>query len=500
MDVLGSLGQGFAIALTPVNLLYGFIGAILGTAIGVLPGLGPSATIALLLPITYKIHPVSAVIMLAGIYYGAMFGGSTTSILLNIPGENASVVTCIDGYQMARQGRAGPALGICAIGSFFGGIVSVLMLVFIAPILSNFAIKFGPPEYASLLLLGLLMAVYLSSGSALKGLMMMSVGVILGMVGQDLAYGMDRFTFGSDQLLNGLEFVPVAMGLFGISEVLANLEEPEVRDIFKTSLKGVFPNLDDWRRSWAPILRSGLLGACMGVLPGGGPIMSSFASYAIEKRISKHPEQFGKGAIEGVVAPETANNAGSTSSFIPLMTLGIPTNAAIAMIFVAMMIHGIRPGPMLLQEHPDMFWGVIASMFVGNAILLALNLPLVGIWASLLKVPYKYLVLVIMIVCIIGAYSVSYSAFDVGMMMIFGVFGYLIRRLGFPVAPLVLALILAPKLERAFQQSMVMGMGSLTIFVKRPISAVFVVVLGLILLKPVAEWLWRHRRGSRKKA
>jgi putative tricarboxylic transport membrane protein len=289
------------------------------------------------------------------------------------------------------------------------------------------------------------------------------------------------------------------MGLFGISEVLANLEEPEVRDIFKTSLKGVFPNIEDWKRSWAPMVRSALLGACMGVLPGGGPVISSFASYAIEKRISKHPERFGKGAIEGVVAPETANNAGSTSSFIPLMTLGIPTNAAVAMIFVAMMIHGIRPGPLLLQEHPDMFWGVIASMFVGNTILLALNLPLVGIWASLLRVPYKYLVLVIMIVCVIGAYSVNYSAFDVGTLVVFGVLGYLIRKLGFPVAPLVLALILAPKLERSFQQSMVMGTGNLMIFVRRPISAIFVVVVGLIILKPVAEWLWSQRHGYGKK-
>jgi putative tricarboxylic transport membrane protein len=287
--------------------------------------------------------------------------------------------------------------------------------------------------------------------------------------------------------------VPVAMGLFGISEVLGNLESPEVREIFKTSLKGVFPNLEDWRRSWAPMARSGILGAFMGVLPGGGPIISTFASYAIEKRLSKHPERFGKGAIEGVVAPETANNAGSTSSFIPLMTLGIPTNAAVAMIFVAMMIHGIRPGPLLLQEHPDMFWGVIASMFVGNAILLALNLPLVGFWASLLRVPYRYLVLLILVVCVIGAYSVNYSSFDVGVMVLFGVFGYLIRKLGFPVAPLVLALILSPKLERSFQQSMVMGLGSLTIFLNRPISAGFLCVVGLVILKPVAQWVWGHR-------
>ncbi len=493
MDVLGSLGQGFAIALTPVNLLYGFIGAVLGTAIGVLPGLGPSATIALLLPITYKIPPVSAVIMLAGIYYGAMFGGSTTSILLNIPGENASVVTCIDGYQMARQGRAGPALGICAIGSFFGGIVSVLMLVFIAPILSNFAIKFGPPEYASLLLLGLLMAVYLSSGSALKGLMMMSVGVILGMVGQDLAYGMDRFTFGSDQLLNGLDFVPVAMGLFGISEVLMNLEEPEVRDIFKTSLKGVFPNLDDWRRSWAPMVRSAFLGAVMGVLPGGGPIMSSFASYAIEKRISKHPEQFGKGAIEGVVAPETANNAGSTSSFIPLMTLGVPTNAAIAMIFVAMMIHGIRPGPLLLQEHPDMFWGVVTSMYVGNVMLLALNLPLIGIWDQVLRVPYRILCPLILLFCLIGSYSLNNSTVEVLFMIAFGAMGYLMRKFGYEGAPLILAYVLGPLLENALRQSLLISKGSFLIFVSRPISSVALAFALLVLLSNIFPYFKKQR-------
>ena len=487
---------GFQVVLMPANLLYCFAGCLIGTLVGVLPGLGPGAAIAILLPSTFGLNTASAIIMLAGIYYGAMYGGSTTSILVNIPGEAAAVVTCLDGYQMAMKGRAGPALGISAIGSFFGGIISVLMLVFIAPMLAHVAIKFGPPEYASLLLMGLLMAVYLSSGSVLKGLMMMGLGVILGMVGQDLAYGVDRFTFGNDRLLSGLDFVPVAMGLFGISEVLLNLEEAEVRDIFKTGLRGVFPTREDWRRCWGPMLRSGVLGACMGVLPGGGPVISSFASYAIEKRISKDPDRFGRGAIEGVVAPETANNAGSTSSFIPLMTLGIPTNAAVAMIFVAMMIHGIRPGPMLLQEHPEMFWGVIASMFVGNAILLALNLPLVGIWASLLKVPYKYLVLVILIVCVIGAYGVNYSAFDVGTLVVFGVFGYLIRKIGFPIAPLVLALILAPKLERSFQQSMVMGMGSLMIFLRRPISAAFLIVMVLLVLKPVAQWAWSQRQGK----
>jgi len=494
MDIWGHLGTGFAIALAPSNLLCGFIGAVLGTAVGVLPGLGPPATIALLLPVTYKIAPVSAVIMLAGIYYGAMFGGSTTSILLNIPGEPASVVTCIDGYQMARKGRAGPALGISAIGSFIGGVISILGLVLVAPGLAAFALKFGPPEYFSLVVLGMMMAIYLTEESVLKGLIMAMIGLLLGMIGIDPAFGQERFTLSISRLSGGLDFVVVGMGLFGISEVLLNLETPEVRDIFKTALKGLLPNLDDWRRCWASVLRGSLLGAFVGVLPGGGAVISSFASYAIEKRVSKHPELFGKGAIEGVAAPESANNAAATSSFIPLLTLGIPGNLSIAMIFVALMIHGIRPGPMLLTEHPDLFWGVVASMFVGNAILLALNLPLVGFWASLLRIPYRYLAVVIVVICVIGAYSVNYAAFDVGAMVIFGVFGYLIRKGGFPPAPLVLAMILGPILERSLQQSLIMAGGDPSIFLQRPISLALLLVGGLLVLKPIAKWLWKKRR------
>jgi putative tricarboxylic transport membrane protein len=494
MDLLAGILQGFSVALTPMNLLYGFIGAVVGTAVGVLPGLGPSATIAVLLPLTYKIDAVGAVIMVAGIYYGAMFGGSTTSILLNIPGENSSVVTCIDGYQMARKGRAGAALGMCAIGSFIGGLMSVLVLILIAPALAGVALKFGPPEYASLLLLGLFMVVYLSSESILKGLMVMAVGCILGMVGRDVAFGMERFTFGSDRLLTGFDFVPVAMGLYGISEVILNLEQPEVRDIFKTSLRGLLPNRDDWRRSWKPILRGGSLGALMGVLPGGGTVMATFGSYAIEKRLSRTPEAFGQGAIEGVAAPETANNASATTAFVPLLTLGIPTHTAIALIFVAMMIHGIRPGPLLLTEHPEMFWGVIASMVTGNGMLLLLNLPLVGMWARMLTVPYKYLVLVIVTVCVIGAYSVNNSVFDVGAMAVFGIIGYLLRKLGFPIAPMVLSMILIPNFEASFQQSMVLGMGSPRIFFERPISAAFMVIIGMILLIPVFRWVWAKRK------
>jgi len=496
MDVLGNLGSGFAIALTPWNLLYGLVGVILGTAVGVLPGLGPPATIALLLPVTYKMNPVSAVIMLGGIYYGAMFGGSTTSILLNIPGEPASVVTCLDGYKMARQGRAGPALGASAIGSFFGGIVSVILLMLIAPSLAAVGLKFGPPEYTSLVILGLMMAVYLSEGSVLKGLIMMMMGILLGTVGIDPAFGAERFTFGIPRLTGGLEFVVVGMGLFGIGEVLINLEAPEVREIFKTSLKGLLPNLEDWRRCWASMIRGSVLGSLIGVLPGGGAVISSFVAYALEKRVSKHPERFGKGAIEGVMAPETANNAAATSSFIPLLTLGIPGNLSIAMIFVALMIHGIRPGPMLIQEHPDLFWGVIASMFMGNALLLALNLPLIGLWVKLLTIPYRYLVVVIIVICIIGAYSVNYTAFDVGAMVIFGCFGYLIRKARFPAAPLVLAMILGPILERSMQQSIMMSGGDFMIFFRRPISSVLLLVAGFLMLTPVARSIWKKRRSS----
>ena len=493
MDILGNLGHGFAVALMPLNVLYGFLGAVLGTAIGVLPGLGPPATIAILLPVTYNMSPVSAIIMLAGIYYGAMFGGSTTSILLNIPGEPASVVTCLDGYQMARQGRAGPALGISAIGSFFGAIISLLGLVLIAPVLADVALRFGPPEYFSLVLLGLMMAIYLTEASIIKGLITGFLGLILGCIGIDPAFGAERFTFNLSRLSGGLDFVVIGMGLFGIGEVLINLETPEVREVYKTALKGLLPNREDWRRAWTPMLRGSVLGALIGVLPGGGAVISSFASYAVEKRISKHPERFGKGVIEGVTAPETANNAAATSSFIPLLTLGIPGNLSIAMIFIAFMIHGIRPGPLLLQQHPDLFWGVVSSMFVGNAILLALNLPLVGFWARLLKVPYRYLVLLIVVICVIGAYSVNYTAFDVGAMVVFGIFGYLIRKGGFPAAPLILAMILGPILERSLQQSLIMSGGELSIFVDRPISAALLLTGGLLILKPVLFWLWKKR-------
>ncbi len=495
-----NLSSGFGVALSPLNLLCAALGALIGTAIGVLPGLGPPATVALLLPVTYKMEPASAIIMLAGIFYGAMYGGSTTSILLNIPGEAASVVTCLDGYKMARQGRAGAALGVSAIGSFFAGTISVLGLSLVAPAIASFALKFGPPEYFSLVLLGLMMAVYLSEGSIVKGLAMAALGLLFGTVGIDPVHGATRFTFGVSRLLDGFDFVVVAMGLFGIAEVLVNLEAPEIRDIFKTSLQGLLPTRKDWRRCWASVARGSFLGFFIGVLPGGGAIISSFISYAVEKRISKHPEEFGRGAIEGVAAPEAANNAASTSSFIPLLTLGIPGNATIAMIFVALMIHGIRPGPMLLQEHPHLFWGVVASMYIGNLMLLGLNLPLIGFWVRMLRVPYHFLAVVVVFICIIGAYSVKNAVFDIGTMLAFGVTGYLMRKGGFPPAPLILAMILGPILERSLQQSLISSGGDPSLFIEKPISAALLAVAAFVMLTPVWKRMWKLRRTTRERA
>jgi putative tricarboxylic transport membrane protein len=485
--MIESLLGGFEVALAPANILYAGLGAALGTAIGVLPGLGPPATIAMLLPLSYGMEPVSAIIMLAGIFYGAMYGGSTTSILLNIPGEAGTVVTCLDGYTLARQGRAGPALGMAAMSSFIAGTASVIGLSLVSPLLAAFALRFGPAEYFSLVLLGLIMAVYLSHGSAVKGLMMVAVGLLIGTVGLDPVYGAQRFTFGLPRLMDGLDFVVVAMGLFGIAEVLGNLDTPERRAILETKVKGLLPNREDWRRSWPAIARGSLIGFLVGVLPGGGATIGSFVSYGLEKRVSKRPEAFGRGAIEGVAAPEAANNAASSSSFVPLLTLGIPGNASIAMILVALMIHGIRPGPQLIQEHPDVFWGVIASMYLGNLMLLALNLPLIGMWVRLLKVPYPYLAIVVVTICVVGAYSVNYATFDVGVMIAFGVLGYLLRKGGFPAAPLILAMILGPILERSLQQALITSAGDPTIFVAKPISAALLVIAALVVLLPALK-------------
>lgn len=497
MDFFANQIHGFSIALAPWNLLYAFVGAVLGTAIGVLPGLGPATTIALLLPVTYTMDATSAVILLAGVYYGAMYGGSTTSILLNIPGEASSVVTCLDGYQMARKGRAGPALGISAIGSFIAGTIAIFLMAMVAPALASFALKFGPAEYSALVLCGLLMAVYLSEESILKGLLMMMIGLLLGMVGIDPVHGEERFTFGLLRLTDGINFILVAMGLFAVSELLVNLETPAgAADVFKTSLKGILPTREDWRKCWASLLRGTSIGFLIGILPGGGAIISSFMAYAVEKKFSKHPEEFGQGAIEGVASPEAANNAASTSSFIPLLTLGIPGNNAIAMLFVALMIHGIQPGPLLLTEHPNLFWGVIASMYIGNVMLLGLNLPLIGLWVRLLKVPYHFLAVLIVVIVMIGAYSLKNAAFDVGMIVIFGLFGYVARKNGFPFAPCVLAMILGRTLEQSVQQALKISGADLMIFIERPISATLLALIVLVVLIPVFKRGWKWYQAS----
>ena len=455
MDLLGSLAQGFAAAATPINLVYCFLGAFIGTAIGVLPGLGPPATIALLLPVTYGMEPTSAVILLAGIFYGAMYGGSTTSILLNIPGEAASVVTCLDGYQMARQGRAGAALAVSAVGSFLAGTLGILGLMLMAPPLAEFALRFGAPENAALLMLGLMMVGYLGGGSMAKGLMMAALGLLLGTVGLDPMVGSPRFTYGFLKLSEGFEFILVAMGLFGIGEVLANVEQAVKPEVLETKIRGLLGTREDWRAAAAPLVRGSLLGFLIGVLPGGGAVISSFVTYALEKKLSRHTERFGRGAIEGVAAPEAANNAAATSSFIPLLTLGIPGNASIALIFAALLIHGIRPGPLLIQDRPEIFWGLIASMYLGNVMLLVLNLPLIRLWVTLLQVPYAVLAPFIVVFVLVGAYSVNNSVTDVGFTVIFGFLGYLMRKFEFEPAPLVLAMILGPQLEASLRRALI---------------------------------------------
>ncbi|MBI4270279.1 MAG: tripartite tricarboxylate transporter permease [Candidatus Rokubacteria bacterium] len=493
MEILSLLGHGFAIALTPTNLMYCFLGSFIGTAIGVLPGLGPPATIALLLPITYGIPPTSAVILLAGIFYGAMYGGSTTSILLNIPGEAASVVTCLDGYAMARQGRAGAALAVSAVGSFIAGTVGVVGLMVLAPPLAAFALRFGAPEYAALLVLGLMMVGYLGGGSMTKGFIMAALGLLLGMVGLDPIMGSPRFTYGVFKLSEGFEFVLVAMGLFGIGEVLVNVERSVAPEVLRTKIRGLLASREEWRAAAPSLARGSLLGFGIGVLPGGGAVISSFVSYALEKKLSRHPERFGQGAIEGVAAPEAANNAAATSSFIPLLTLGIPGNASIALIFAALLIHGIRPGPLLVSQQPEVFWGLIASMYIGNAMLLVLNLPLIRFWVRLLEVPYAILAPFIVVFVLVGAYSVNNSVFDVGTTIAFGALGWLIRKLDFEPAPLVLAMILGPQLEAALRRSLIYSRGDLLVFFERPIAATLMALALLMLLSPVLRRLLARR-------
>jgi putative tricarboxylic transport membrane protein len=494
LDFLNYLYVGFSVALQPMNLLYCFLGVLIGTLVGVLPGLGPVAAMSLLLPATFHTTPVASIIMLSGIYYGAMYGGSTTSILVNIPGEAASVMTCLDGYQMARQGRAGPALGISAFGSFIAGTIGILGMMLISPPLVDFALKFGPPEYFSLMVLGLMILTFLTSASMIRALMMAAFGLVVGTIGLDNISGLARFAFHIPELLDGVGLVPVVMGLFGISEVMMNIELKIKREVFTTEVKGLFPSLKDWAKSTGSILRGTVIGFFLGILPGGGAVIASFVSYAIEKRVAKHPEEFGQGAIEGVAAPEAANNAAAQGAFIPLLTLGIPSNVVMAMLLGALIIHGVTPGPLLLADHPQLFWGVVASMYVGNAMLLALNLPLIGMWVQLLRVPYSILFPLIILFCLIGAYSINNSSTDVLIMLVFGVIGYLMKKLSLEAAPMVLAFVLGPMMETALRQALIKSKGSFTIFFTRPISATCLIIAIALMIMPLLPW-FRRRPG-----
>jgi len=497
MDALQYLVYGFSVTLTPENLLLCFFGCLMGTLVGVLPGLGPAASISLLLPTTFKMNPTGALIMLSGLLYGTMYGGSTTSILVNIPGEAAAVVTCFDGYQMALQGRAGPALGIAAFGSFIAGTLGIVGLTFVAPPLVNLALKFGPPEYFSLMTLGMTMLIFLASGSIIKALMMGAFGFLLSSIGQEVFTGTLRFTFGIFELYDGVGIVPAVMGLFGISEVLINLEEKyKPQEIIAKKIRGLLPTFRDWMDSKWSIVRGTIIGFFLGSLPGGGAIISTFASYTIEKKLSKHPEKFGKGAIEGVAGPESANNAAVQASYIPLLTLGIPPNPVLAIMMGALMIHNIIPGPLLMAEHPDIFWGVIASMYVGNIMLLVLNLPLIGMWIQVLKVPYPILFPLILLICLIGSYTINNSLVEVGIMILFGIIGYLMKKFRYEMAPVVLAMVLGGMMEPALRRSLIMSNGSFMIFFNRPISLCIMMATGIILVSPlILKIIGKQRKG-----
>jgi putative tricarboxylic transport membrane protein len=496
MNVMSDLLFGFGIALQPANLLACFAGVFIGTLIGVLPGIGPAGAMSLLLPITFGMPPVTGIIMLAGIYYGCMYGGSTTSILVNIPGEAASIVTCIEGHQMALQGRAGPALGMAAFASFIAGTISVVGLMLLTNLLAGVALVFGPTEYFSLMCLGLSMVTYLTQGSVVRGLIMAGLGLCISQIGQDLFTGQVRFAFGIIGLFDGVGLIPVVMGLFGISEVFLNLENMNKQHmIMQSAFKDLFPTGKDWRKSALPIGRGTVIGFLLGILPGGGSLISSFVSYATEKRFAKHPEEFGKGAIEGVAGPEAANNAATSSGFIPLFSLGIPANVIMALLLGALMIHGLKPGPLMITERPDIFWGTVASMYVGNVMLLILNLPLIGLWVQVLKVPYRALFPLILLFCFIGAYSISANAFDLYVMLIFGVVGYLLRKKNYECAPLVLAFVLGPMMEKNLRQALIMFDGNANAFLTRPLSLISLILAVLLLLSSVIPFL-RKRRES----
>ena len=492
MGPFGNLLMGIQIALQPANFFYCFIGVFIGTLIGVLPGVGPLAGISLLLPLTYGMNATSAIILLAGIYYGAQYGGSTASILMNVPGEVSSIVTCLDGHQMALRGRAGPALGIAAFGSFIAGTLGTLGLMLIANPLAKIALKFGPPEFFSLMVLGIIVLTSISRGSVVKGFIMAAFGFVLSFVGIDSVGGGQRFTFGLTHLTSGLDLGPLAIGFFGVSEIMISMEE-SVEGSFikiKMKLKDYFPSLKDWRDSKGPILRGTVLGFLVGTIPGGGAILSSFASYAVEKRLSRHPEKFGSGAIEGVAGPESANNSASSGAFIPLLTMGIPSNVITALLLGALMIHGVQPGPLFLSEHSDIFWGVIGSMYIGNVILLILNIPLIPLWVQLLRIPPRILYPLILLFCILGSYSVNNNILDVYVMILCGVAGYVLRKLEYEIAPLCLAFVLGPIMENSFRQSLLISDGSFGIFVTRPIAGLTLLISALLL---AFSWTKRNK-------
>ena len=483
MEVFSHLAVGFQTAGTLENLMYCFIGVFLGTAIGVLPGIGPLATIAMLLPITYQLSdPTTALIMLAGIYYGSQYGGSTTAILVNLPGESASVVTVLDGYQMARKGRAGPALAIAAIASFFAGTVATVLLAAFAPPLAEVAFKFGPAEYFSLMVLGLVAAVVLANGSVVKALAMVVLGLLLGMIGTDVNSGVARFSFDIPELTDGVEFAVVAMGMFGFAEIILNLEQKEDRGILAGKITGLFPNMKDLRQAFMPMVRGTALGSFLGILPGGGATLSAFSSYALEKKVSKHPELFGTGTIEGVAGPEAANNAGSQMSFVPMLTLGLPTNAVMALMIAAMMIHNIQPGPQVMSSNPTLFWGLICSMWIGNVMLVILNLPLIGIWIKLLTIPYRLLYPAILLFCCIGAYSVNNNTFDVFMTIPFAILGYAFKKLDCEPAPLLLGFVLGKLMEEYLRRALTISRGDATVFFTRPLSLVLLILAAILLV------------------
>jgi putative tricarboxylic transport membrane protein len=500
LETLQNLGQGFAIAVSPGVLVYAFAGCVIGTLVGMLPGVGPLAGISLLLPASYGLNATTAIVMLAGIYYGAMYGGSTTSILMRIPGEAASVMTCIDGYAMTRKGRAGPALAIAAIGSYIAGTASVVGLMLLAPPLAAFALSFGPPEYVALLFLGLTVLAYMSGGSVPKSLAMAALGLLLGMIGIDPMTGYSRFSYGLVELGDGIGIVPVAVGLFGVSEILLTAGQAETPQVIKPKLRNLLPSRQEWADSAAPIGRGTILGFLIGIIPGSAHIISSFVSYALERRLSKHPEKFGQGAVEGVAGPESANNSATSGALVPMLALGVPSGPIPAVMMAAMMVHGVSPGPMLIQQQPELFWGVIASMYVGNIVLLILNLPLVGLFVNLLRIPYPLLYPAILVFSVVGVYAVNGSVVDVWIMTVMGALGYLLRKLDFETAPVVLGLVLAPMLEMSLRQSLALSSGSYVVFVTRPISATMLgVALALLLLslRPlVAKGAdWRRRLG-----